>query len=100
MINVTTLAPIVMSLNVNKFYAGKVADDFTIKLESAEWSDTFQSLKRLQLPYQTIGTTFVTYCNRSVLIEYYDIKIYFTLVIYCEIWASGLGDGLKNQGSR
>lgn len=70
------IAPIVMSLNVNKFSAGKVADDLTIELESTEWSDTFQSLKRLQLSYQNIGTTVVIHCNRSVLIVYYDIKIY------------------------
>lgn len=36
MIKVTTFAPIVMSLNVNKFSAGKVADDFTIELKSPE----------------------------------------------------------------
>lgn len=70
-----------MSLNLNKFSAGKVADDFTIELESTEWSDTFQSLKRLQLSYQTIGTTFVMYCNISVLIEYYDIKCMLHLLL-------------------
>lgn len=74
-----------MSLNVNKFSAGKVADDFTIELESTEWSDTFQSLKRLQLSYRTIGTTFVIHCNRSVLIEYYDIKYILHLIFIVKL---------------